>query len=395
MLTSWEFQIPTRIRFGRGELAALGTEAAQLGRRAMLVGYRDRTGLEQTFDRATETLEAAGIDVTPFFEIPPDPDATLVAEGAKIATEAEVDVVVGLGGGSAIDAAKGVAALVRMGGSLWDYTGANPESRQVDDALPVIAVPTTAGTGSEVSRVAVFTHDDVGSIDGCPIKASVSGLAIHPRVALVDPDLTIGSPSSLTAACGADALGHATESCMSRRSSPLSSLIAGHAVGLIVANLECAVKAPDDPEPREALSLAATLAGVAFSAAGVTMTHAIAQAMGGVLHIPHGVGVAIGTPVNLRYNAQVCTETYARLADCCSISGDTTKLKADAFVTRVENLLQSVGLPDQIEQPVDAPDDLAARLARNAIESTPVPLQLNPREVDEQSLVEIFGQLLR
>ena len=181
---------------------------------------------------------------------------------------------------------------------------------------------------------------------------------------------------------------------MSRRANPMSSLLAGRAVGLIVANLARAVEDPDDPGPREPLSLAATLAGAAFSAAGVTMTHAIAQALGGLLHVPHGVGVAIGTPVNLRYNARECTQVYARLAHLCSIGGDSAEARAAAFVDRVIELLQSVGLPDRVKVPPDAPGDLAARLARNAIESTPVPLRLNPRKIDETKLVEIFEGLL-
>jgi alcohol dehydrogenase class IV len=124
------------------------------------------------------------------------------------------------------------------------------------------------------------------------------------------------------------------------------------------------------------------------------MTHAIAQAVGGVLHIPHGVGVAIGTPVNLKYNAAVCTDTYASLAEACSISGDSRESRAAAFVDRVIELLQTVGLPDRIPLPADAPDDLAIQLARNAIESTPVPLQLNPIAIDEPALVTLFEELL-
>jgi alcohol dehydrogenase class IV len=394
MLAQWEFQLPTRVRFGCGAARKLGEVAGALGSAVLLVGYRDRAGLEETCDRAVGFLESAGVEVVPFFEVPPDPDAELAAEGARLASRRGCSVVVGLGGGSVIDAAKGIAALVRMGGSLWDYTGANPHSRPIDKALPVVAVPTTAGTGSEVSGVAVFTHHGVGSQPDGPIKASASGPAVPPAVAIVDPDLTVGSPPALTAACGADALGHAVESCMSRRANPMSSLLAGRAVGLIVGNLARAVENPDDPAPREPLSLAAMLAGAAFSSAGVTMTHAISQALGGLLHVPHGVGVAIGTPVNLRYNARQCTEVYARLAHACSLGGDSTEARAAAFVDRVIELLRSVGLPDRVKVPPDAPPDLAARLARNAIESTPVPLKLNPRKIDEAKLAEVFERLL-
>ena len=152
-----------------------------------------------------------------------------------------------------IDAAKGIAALAKMGGRPWDYAGSNENFRPITDSLPAVAVPTTSGTGSEVTGVAVFNHHDIGSLRGCPLKASIAGPAVYPKVALVDPDLTVGSPARLTAACGADALGHALEACMSRLANPISSALAGRAVGLIVENLRHAVENPDDREPRRPL----------------------------------------------------------------------------------------------------------------------------------------------
>lgn len=394
MLRQWEFQLPTRVEFGRGSLKKLGEVAGQFGPSALLVGYADQAGLEETYARAARLLAEAEITVTDFFQIPTDPDADLAIDGARKAAEAGADVVVGLGGGSVIDAAKGIAALARMGGNLWDYTGANPDSRPVTQSLPLVAVPTTAGTGTEVTAVAVFTHHGVGPVPEFPVKASINGPAVRPEVALVDPDLALGSPPRLTAACGADALGHAIEASMSRRANPISSLLAGRAVGLIVENLRRAVEHPDDPEPRGPLALAATLAGAAFSEAGVTMTHSVAQALGGVLHIPHGEGVAIGTPLNLRYNARCCVEQYGQLARECGIRADSAEQQAEAFVDYIVELLRSVGLPDHVEVPDDALEDLPAKLARNAFVSTLVPLKLNPRKIDEPTLAELLRDIL-
>ncbi len=432
MLPQWDFQLATRVRFGRGMLRRLGESAAALGKKALLVGYRDRTGTEEALVRARRSLDAAGLAVSEFLDVPPDPDAQVAEAGAKAAVECGAEVVVGMGGGSVIDAAKGIAALARLGGTLWDYADVNRESRRVTDSLPVVAVPTTAGTGSEVTSVAVFTvrgkgdsivvagfpteppprpqvslpRDATGDVPlrrgqetraerATPLKASIYGPAASPAAAIVDPDLTLGSPPSLTAACGADALGHAIESCMSRRANPVASLLAERAVGLVVGNLARAVEEPADPGPREALALAATLAGAAFNSAGVTMTHAIAHALGAVLGVPHGRAVAIATPLNLRYSAAECVEVYARLARACSIGGQTPEEQAEAFVARVTGLLHSVGLPDHVEAPPGAAPDLAARLARNAIESTEVALKLNPRKVDEPSLRIIFEGLVR
>ncbi len=360
----------------------------------MLVGYSDRTGLEKIYDRAAQSLADAGLEVTEFFEIPPDPDAALADGGARRAKELGIDVVVGLGGGSVIDAAKGIAALAKMGGKPWDYAGSNKQFKPITDSLPLIAVPTTSGTGSEMTAVAVFNHYGIGSMPEFPLKASINGPAVLPKIALVDPDVTIGSPPGLTACCGADALGHAIEACMSRRANPFSSALAGRAVALIVANLRRAVENPDDPEPREPLALASTLAGAAFGVSSVIMTHSIAHALGAVLHIPHGRAIAAGTPMALRYNAQQCEDVYCELADQCGIPGDSSQQKAERFVERITELLASVGLTEQVDVPDDAPDDLAGKLARNAFESTLKPLEWTPREIDEPTLKGLFEQIV-
>ena len=394
MLRSWEFRLPTRVRFGRRGLNKLGETAAEFGRSALLVGYRDRTALEETYARAARALSDQGLAVVEFFQVPPDPDAELAVEGARRATQSGVDLVVGLGGGSAIDAAKGIAAMAKMGGKPWDYAGTNKNFRPITDSLPLVAVPTTSGTGSEVTPMAVFNHQGLGSLPGYPLKASIAGPAVQPEVALVDPDLTVGSPSRLTAACGADALGHALEACMSRRANPISSALAGRAVGLVVENLRRAVEDPDDPQPRQPLALASTMAGVAFGVAGVIMTHSISHALGALLHVPHGEAVAIATPLTLRYNAQECEQVYCQLAHHCGIRGDSPRQQAARFVGAIVGLLRAVGLPDRVDVPHDAPEDLAAKLARNAVESTLKPLEWTPRDIDEPTLKGLFEQIL-
>jgi alcohol dehydrogenase class IV len=372
----------------------LGEIARELGKSVLVVGYRDHSGMEETYRRAEEALRNQGVTVAFFHEVHPDPEADLAKRGAERALEVGADVIVGLGGGSVIDAAKGIAALAKMGGSTWDYAGANPDSRRVTQSLPLVAVPTTAGTGSEVTGVAVFTHRGVGSSSDVPLKASISGPAVRPTVALVDPDLATGSPASLTAVCGADALGHAMEACMSRRANPVSTVLGIRAVSLIVGNLHAAVEEPNDPQPREPLALAATLAGVAFAEAGVVVTHAVAQALGGVLHVSHGLGVAIGTPLTLRFNRSACTDLYAQLADACDVSGKSSAEKAEKFVDTVTELLRTVGIPDRVEVPGGPTEELIQRLVVNARESTPIPITLNPRKVDHAALVEMFRQVL-
>jgi len=395
MLRTWEFQLSPRVLFGRGLLRKLGDVTRPLGQSALLVGYAKPDALEETYGRATIALRDAGLTVTRFFQVPCAPDADLVIEGMQQAHDARADVVIGLGGGSVIDAAKGIAAVARMGGNPWDYTSANKQCRPVTDALPVVAVPTTAGTGSEVSAAAVLTFHGVGASPHLPLKTALFGPAICPRVALDDPELSVGSPPSLTAAIAAHAMGHAIEACMSRRANPLSSLLGARAVALIVANLRRAVENPMEPEPREALALAATLAGAAFNEAGVVVTHAIAHALGALLNTPHSLGVAAATPVSLHFNAERCQEPYAALAQACGLATSSPEESATLFVERIVALLRSVDLPSQIPVPPNAPPDLLDRLVRNALESSPGSITFNPCKVTEAALKGLFHKVLR
>jgi alcohol dehydrogenase class IV len=394
MLRTWEFQLATRVLFGRGTLRRLGEVAREFGKSALLVGYAKPGELEETYGRATIALRDAGMTVTRFLQVTTDPGADLVIEGTQQAHDARAEVVIGLGGGSVIDAAKGIAAVARMGGSPWDYTAANRQCRPISQALPVVAVPTTAGTGTEVTAVAVFTYHDVGSAPHLPLKTAIFGPAICPRVAVVDPDLSLGSPPLLTAASGADALGHAIEACMSRRANPISSTLGGRAVALIVNHLRRAVENPMDPEPREALALAATLAGAAFNEAGVVVPHAIAHALGALLNVPHSLGVALATPASLRFNAERCLEPYCELATCCGLESPLPEQRASRFVNRIIELLRDVGLLNRIPIPADAPPDLLDRLVRNAMESSPGSITFNPRKLNEASLRELFREVL-
>ena len=398
MLQNWDFHLSTRIEFGRGRVRKLGEAAGRLGAAAMLVGYRECDALEETYGRAARALVEAGLRVVEFLEVTPEPHASLAVEGARKATEAGVDVLVALGGGSVIDTAKAIATLVRMGGCPWDYTLANRHRRPADEALPLVAVPTTAGTGAEVTSLAVLTHDGVGTSPGVPLKAVLAGAALLPKAAVVDPDLSQRCPARLTAGCGADTLAHGIEACMSRRSNPIGSALGAEAVGLIVEHLVRAVAEPDDAGPRVPLAAAATLSGAAIETAGVTLTHSIAHALGGLLHIPHGEAVAIATPLNLRYNAPRCVETYCRLADRCGISGGSAQEKADRFVDRIVELLSSVGLPDRVNVPDSVSgavsNNLAGRLAQAAIDGTPTPLRLNPRKVGRADLERLLLDIL-
>lgn len=391
----WDFLLPTHVQFGRGALRRLGQFSAGLGTSALLVGYEDQTGLEDAYAKAETLLAKAGVKTTAFYRISPDPGAELVEQGAQCARQCDADLVIGLGGGSVMDAAKGIAALVHLGGRLWDHTSANPASKPITESLPVVAVPTTAGTGSEVSNVAVFTHKGTGPSDSVAIKDAIVGPALCPKLALVDPDLAIGSPPGLTAACGADALGHAIEACLSRRATPIASALAGQAVRLIVDHLPQAVAEPEKVDHREPLAVAATMAGAAFSSAGVVAPHALAQALGAVLHVPHGNSVALATRAGLQFNRSTCAGQYAELARGCRVAGDDEEQLADLFVSRIQELFDRCGLPATMAIPADAPDHLIDKLVQNALESSRVPITQNPRKASQDDLAALFASILQ
>jgi alcohol dehydrogenase len=196
----------------------------------------------------------------------------------------------------------------------------------------------------------------------------------------------------LTAASGADALGHALEAFLSRQANPVTSLLASRAVALIVENLPRAVRSPDDPGPREPLALAAVLAGAAFNEAGVIVGHALAHGLGAVLRVSHAEAVAIGTPVHLRYNFEERADRYAELAEACRLPDGPVWERARRFVDAIAGLLQSVGLPDRVPAPPGAPADLADRLVESALQSTRTALTLNPRKVDAGALRALFAE---
>lgn len=345
----------------------------------MVVGYDDIAAMEDVYARAAEVLKKSGVEVHEFFRVSPDPKATVAEEGADAARQAGAEMIIGLGGGSVLDAAKGIAALVSSGGSPWDYTQANPECRALKKALPIIAVPTTAGTGAEVTSFAVFTHEAADTGLDFPLKASIFDPAIYPRVAVIDPDLAVGSPPRLTAGCGADSLGHALEACLSRGGNPMTAALGAHAGELLLDNLAAAVRNPDDAKLREPLAVAAMLAGVAFGTAGVTAAHSIAQALGALLHLPHGEAVAVALPPCLKFNAEK----------------DAGKMSAFPSAERVAELFDQIGLPRRAPNPSgEKAEELAERIADMAVACEPMPIKLNPRKINRDQLLELIAAML-
>jgi alcohol dehydrogenase len=354
---SGTFEMPTRVQFGRGVAAAVGREGLGMGaQRALLVtdpGVR-AAGLT---DPLVAALEESGIAVSVFDHVQPNPRDVHCLEGAELAEDA--DLLVGVGGGSAIDTAKCIGVLLTNGGHPrdWEDFGALQHA-----PLPVIAIPTTSGTGSEVSPSAIITDTERRK------KMNLFDPRICPRVALVDPDLTISAPSALTAATGMDALSHAVDSLHCRLATPASDAMALEGARLVALYLERAVADGSDVEARCGMAQASLVAGLAVGITDVSGCHCLAESIGAVYDHPHGVCCAATMPVIMEYNLPAVTGKYERLAHAFGVEPS-----AQAAVDYVR------GLNDRLRIPP---------LAQKAAANTSAPS--NPRDVGVDAFREMF-----
>ena len=287
--------------------------------------------------RISATLDAAGITYGIFADCVPDPTTDSVKAGVNCWQQGNYDCVVAIGGGSSIDTAKAIAVLARNGGQVLDYRAPNP----VPAGYPIIAIPTTAGTGSEATRVTVVTDTDTQE------KVMCLGLGLMPTAALVDYQLTLTMPYRLTADTGIDSLCHAMEAYVSRKANPFTDTIALAAMSAISQNIRTACEQPDNNKAREAMMLAATQGGMAFSNASVTLIHGMSRPIGAFFHVPHGLSNAMLMPAVTEYSLP---GAVARYADCARSMGlasshDDNALAGEKLVAGLYQLNKDLQVP--------------------------------------------------
>lgn len=331
-------------------------------------------------------LEAAGISVTLFDDVVADPPEAIVLQAKEAALTTNVEGVIGLGGGSSLDVAKLVALLVGGGENLADIYGVGLAKGK---RLPLILIPTTAGTGSEVTPISIITTGEAE-------KKGVVTPQLLPDVAVLDADLTLGLPAHVTAATGIDAMVHAIEAytSTSANNNPVSKVLAKEALRLLGANIEQAVNTPKDREARSNMLLGSMLAGQAFANSPVAAVHALAYPIGGIFHVPHGVSNALVLPHVMRFNLQACGEAYSELAPLVfpELSEVTSDKRAGAFVERLAELSKVLGIETTLGEVGIREEDIE-RLASEAMKQTRL-LVNNPREVDEESALQIYKSAL-
>jgi len=353
---------PTEIRFGAGRIAEAGAAAASLGRRCLLVTEPLFPAVAPHHRKIKESLDAAGIPYAHFAGVSPNPTTDVIAAGARMAREFRADVVLGMGGGSSMDTAKAVAVEATHEGSCWDYLffrTAQPTER----TLPIVAVTTTSGTGSQVTQVAVVTNTAEKS------KSALFHARLYPKISIVDPELMLTVPKRVTASTGFDVLAHAFESYINPGGSPYTDMMALEAMRIVAAWLPAALENGSDLEARTRMAWADVLGGLCIANAGVTLFHGIGMAMGGLYpHVAHGEALASVYPAVMRYSwssspakfaavGRIFDRTIERFDDAAA-----AERSPDAIAAFLEKIGLRIGLED-----LKIPEDELGALARASL----------------------------
>lgn len=375
------FSIPTLIVFGCDSINELGKRIKELGgSKAILVTDKGIVN-SGTLERIKDVLLRDEIDFVIFDEVESNPLDTTVERGTDLALKENCDVVVGIGGGSPMDSAKAIAMRVtNREGTLLDYVGIN---KVKNNPLPIIAVPTTSGTASELTIFSVLTNSKDMT------KISIGSELLTPKVAICDPMLTVSMPPSVTAMTGMDALTHAIESYVTTVATPVTKALALESIRLISSNLRRAVSRGEDLQARTNMLLASLLAGMAFRHTRLGIAHALAMPLGSWnIRLPHGLANALVLPYVMEFNLPGNLEGYAEIAIAMGESfASTLRETALKSVKAVKELIKDIGLPKDLKSVGVKRDDFD-RIAQEAMKSGN--LAVNPRVCKKEDLISIL-----
>jgi alcohol dehydrogenase class IV len=379
---------PSYMLIGGGTAARVAEVLERLGVRRPLVvtdAFLRDSGL---LARVTGPLETAGIPHGVFADTVPDPTTDVVAEGTRALLEGGYDGMVALGGGSPIDTAKAMSVMAANGGRMRDYKVPNPIPK---DGPPVLAIPTTAGTGSEATRFTVITDTETDE------KMLIAGLGVVPRAAIVDYELTLTCPFRLTADTGIDTLTHAIEAYVSRRANPYSDSLALAAMRRVADHLRTACNEPGDRRAREEMMLAATQAGLAFSNASVALVHGMSRPIGAHFHVPHGLSNAMLLPAVTAFSIGAAPARYADCARAMALApqGASDEAAGRALLDGLSALNRDLRVPSPGEWGADAErwDRLIPLMAEQALASGSP--GNNPRVPTAEEIAALYREVYR
>ncbi|MFW9993255.1 MAG: iron-containing alcohol dehydrogenase [Candidatus Odinarchaeota archaeon] len=339
-MRKFNFYQPTRILFGWQRVNEVGKVIAFAGKRCLLVTVKAFPAMQPLFEKVIASCSEAGVGVFHFDGVIPNPTTSCVNSGSEMAVTNDIDVVLGVGGGSSIDTAKAIAVGATHGGEVWDYR-LGQKRIDKDKVLPIIAVPTTAGTGSEVTPMAVIKNT------GEKFKSALADWSLCPRTSIVDPELTLSLPPRVTAATGFDVFCHAFESYLHVNASEFSDLLALETIKKVVRHLPVVLKDGSNRESREALSWASTMGGLCITNTGTTLAHGIGMAIGG--HAPdimHGESLAIMYPEVNRWTWKRAVAKYAAVGRIfnASLENKPDEVAAEEACNEMDTFLKTIGL---------------------------------------------------
>jgi alcohol dehydrogenase class IV len=384
-MKEFNYYQPTEIRFGPGRIREVGEVVSRFGRRCLLVTVPVFPDFEGLFQEVKEILEDSGVTVAHYEGVIPNPTTEVVTAGARMAEDHRADVVLGLGGGSSMDTAKAIAVEATHQGTSWDYLFFR-DTQPTEKTLPVVAVSTTSGTGSQVTQVAVVTNTEE------KVKSALYHPHLFPKACIVDPELMLTVPGHVTASTGFDVFAHAFESFITPNGSPYTDLISFEAIRLAAAHLPRAVKEGADLEARTHMAWADTLAGLSIANAGVTLPHGIGMAIGGMYpHVMHGEALAVVYPAILQYTYQAVPGRFARVGRVFDPSlGDLSEAEAAAASCDViEDFIKKIGMSLCFED-MNVPSEELRALAEASLVLPDY--KSHPRVVD---LEEVYALLLK
>ncbi|MEN6564884.1 MAG: iron-containing alcohol dehydrogenase [Veillonellales bacterium] len=380
----FEFHNPVRLIFGQGKIDQIGKLASEQGRKALIVtsGSSGRTG---TLQRVINYLREEKMDSVVFDKVKANPLTTMAHEGAALARDEKCDVVVGLGGGSSMDAAKAVAFMAVNEGDVSDYIYGKPGN----GALPLVLITTTAGTGSEGNCAGVLTNPETKD------KKAIRSPYLYAKASIVDPELFVTLPQRSVSGPGLDALFHSIESYISKKSNPMTEMMALQAVSLLTANLPRVYKNVRDIEAWEKVAWANTLAGMAIDASGTTLPHALEHPISGLLNITHGEGLAAVFPTIMQFTYKAAPQKFAVLAQSMGANtvGMSLEEAAAKSVECIKSILQSVGMTPSLGE-LGVTEEHLDWLTGNALKTMKANIENNPKVPTKAEIRMIYHRSL-
>lgn len=381
-MSVYELLGPQKVLYGSGSVSKVGAICKEYGNKALIVTGRNSAKENGSLDKVIESLQQEGISYVWFYDLDPDPVMDSVIKGIEIGKKEDVDVIIALGGGSAIDTAKAIGVMMGNEGTIADYELTPPPFAGV----PVIVVPTTAGTGSEATTGAVITNTEK------MVKMCIASKHMIPKVAILDPDLTISLPQKVTCATGMDALTHCIETYIATVATPMSKPLSLEGIKLLAENFRRVIDNPADLEARENMLKGSFYGGWAIANSATALVHAMSRPLGVYFHVSHGLANAILLPRVMEFNRSSVKEELAVIAPAFGVNteGLTMEEASKECINAIRRLYDYTGLPKRLKE-VGVKKELLPKLAHDAFVNRSN--KINPRVATEEEILNMYLEL--